>query len=165
MNKTGKLIIAICMLSLIFGTGTCFAADYVYGESIEVEVVNSQNNANANANTTAQSTASTDQYEKVMGDTPASQEEMQEYINTKGFSIAEVAKTAAKWILAIAFIAFLVIAGLGLFGSGSHLFMGLAGCAVCGFAFFCVMYSTEILNFISVFFVPDGEPVRTFYDI
>ena len=135
MKTSFRIILLVMLLTLVCGTVLCFADPYEVSGN----------------------------YEEIVGDTAASQAELQDYINTKGGSFLEVVKTVAKWVFVIAFVFFAIKAVAGLFGNGEHFVMGLVGCILCCIAFFCTMYSTEILNFVSGYFVPDGEPVRTFY--
>ena len=84
----------------------------------------------------------------------ATVEDVREYVDGKSSSIIDLLKYAAEPILIIAFILFALISVLGVFGNGSLIGKGIVGMAMSGLGYTLVVYSAEILRFISNFFSP-----------
>lgn len=81
-------------------------------------------------------------------------EDVKKYVDEKGGGIISILMHLAEPILVAAFIVFAFITVFGLFGNGSLVGKGVLGMVFCGIGYTAIMYSSEILHFISTYFAP-----------
>jgi len=76
------------------------------------------------------------------------------YVDNKGGQGIFLLQYAAEPFLVIAFICFVFMLVLGIFGNGELVGKGIFGMLTCGIAYSMVLYAPEIMGFISGFAAP-----------